>query len=957
MNWNSAGLPSCWTFWVIALWGPWTCHPCPAQYAPSHSSARNDAFRHFGPQHNGDASSDQSDRPYVNQNSVWDDHYRALQSARTSAARSREIADSNSAPVAEVAAENAHFVDQWIDLAQRHIDLSNRLNQATAKHDATSRDLDDITAKIEHYGLTPTIGLLLRSKQDQLDQWQVRDSSNSFISEDLARSRDLQLAIEMVEHDGSEPLSQSEKILASAAQPMSPATLLATKSQLQNLLRDRHQWLVALRQGYEDYQQKLGELDTAHRASAKLTSDYRKLVDRHIIWIRSGNPLSISDLKQIRGGLAALLDSRRSGEFGYSIQRKWASEPVAGISLLLSVCVILIVRWRSKTWLTGIGERKRLRRATASTRTLAAGGLTVIVSLTFPLILYLIGRWLGKGYVSESTLNAASGFYAASLIALMVEVPRQLLRNWGYVDKHLEIDLPGRERASNYLKLIGLALVLAAYLITLTAEIDHGIWRGSVARIGFIAAMSLVAWTLHLALRPTGGFLEPLIAKFGGNVIYRIRFVIYFVGVGLPFAMMALLSLGYGFTAIAIIERAIITVTGLLIAATLWPSAKIIAAHSWAMLTGTAASPTRRDAYSDHSHPVDSSNTGVLAEHYLELKHQLAFLCQCALVFTTIASVAWLWIDVFPSMQLGNPVVWNVHETVTNASANEAGDKIVSSVIETSPVTVLHLLLAGVTLFVAFQLAKLLPALFDALVLQRVSFDEGMEHFSLVLGRFLLFSVGCFIACTMVGIRWQTIQWLAVGLTIGLGFGLQDMVRNLFGGLIVLFEKPAHLGDFISVGNVRGRVAAQRLRTTVLSDDDGREVIIPNQHFVGEQVVNWRGAGRLSVVPIEVAVSRDERPADLCRLLTELAIEQDDVLLTPTPQATLVCVGKCSQRIELRVWIEDNHDAEIYRDTLLRLVRRFLAERNWLAHTQPTQPRLRSPNNDRDAEPPRRRAA
>ncbi|TWU16332.1 mechanosensitive ion channel domain-containing protein [Allorhodopirellula heiligendammensis] len=911
---------------------------------------RPDSLRHVPARQ--ESSAARWDFSDADRSAGWGVPQSPLRSAQQSQARFREIADANVAPISEVANDNAHFVEQWIDLAERHSDLSERLDQATAKLQATSADLDDITSKIEHYGLTPTIGLLLRSKQDQLDQWQVRDSDNSFVSEDLARARALQLAIEMVDHDGSNVQAQSERLWAATQRPAS----VSEKSQLQALLRDRHQWLTALRQGYEDYQQKLSELDTTTRASTKLTSDYRRLVDRHITWIRSGQPLGLSDLKQLRSGLAALLDARRSGDFGYSLQRKWVSDSVAGIGLMFSIVVILIVRWRAKTWLIGIGERKRLRHATTDARLLVASVLTVTVALTLPTVLYAIARWLGSGYVSESTLNASSGFYAAALVALLVEVPRQLLRNWGYVDKHVAVELPRRERASNYLKLIGFALVMAAYLISLTAEIDHGIWRGSVARVGFIVAMSLVAWTLHLSLRPSGGFLEPLIAKLGGHVIHRIRFVIYIIGVGFPLAMIALTALGYGFTAIAIIQRAIITVAALLIAVTLWPAVKILSARGWALLTGTAPPPSSRDEHSDHRDPVDSSASGVLAEHYLELKHQLAFLCQCALVFATIASVAWLWIDIFPSMHLGNPVVWNVHDTVTNSVVNEAGQTMVSSSVETTPITMLHLGFAALTLFVAFQLAKLLPALFDALVLQRVSFDEGMEHFSLVLGRFVLFAVGCFIACKTIGIRWQTIQWLAVGLTIGLGFGLQDMVRNLFGGLIVLFEKPAHLGDFISVGNVRGRVAAQRLRTTILSDDDGREVIIPNQNFVGEQVVNWRGAGRLSVIPVEVAVSRDERPADVCRLLTELAIEQDDVLLTPTPQATLVCVGKRSQRIELRVWIEDGHDAEVYRDALLRLVRRYLAEKNWLAKTQPAQPPMRDRWDGSERDAPRRRS-
>jgi potassium-dependent mechanosensitive channel len=472
--------------------------------------------------------------------------------------------------------------------------------------------------------------------------------------------------------------------------------------------------------------------------------------------------------------------------------------------------------------------------------------------------------------------------------------------------------------------------------------LDHGTWDGSISRLGFMAAMVLVAFMSHLALRPNGGYIEPLIAKFGGSVIHRVRLMLYVLGVGFPLAMIALSALGYGFTASELIKRAIITLVSFQIGATLWAAAKILSAGAWQTLTGSTPPPRQYDQYGVIDTPADTVS-GTLAEHSLELKHQLAFLSQCGLVLGAIVCFGWLWIDVFPNIRTGNPVVWTVEDTVTQSSVDALGQTVTSSFVETTPVTALHLLLAAATLFVAFQLAKLLPAMFDALVLQRVSFDEGMEHLSLVLGRCLLFGIGCFIACKWVGIRWQAIQWLAVGLTIGLGFGLQDMVRNLFGGLIVLFEKPARLGDLITVGRVTGRVASQKLRTTVVSDEEGREVIIPNKNFVSEDVVNWRGAGRLHVIPIEVAVKRDERPADICRSLQELAIEQEDVLLTPAPQATLVCVAKGSQRIEVRAWIERGQDPSRFRDHLLKVTREYLRDRKLLTTNQPPQPTLQNP--------------
>tara|TARA_R110002049_G_scaffold285698_4_gene467161 strand:+ start:353035 stop:356340 length:3306 start_codon:yes stop_codon:yes gene_type:complete len=883
-----------------------------------------------------------------------------IESARHTASQFRLIAQSAPELAATMAIENATFADQWADVAQTYNVLFDRVKTATDKLATTKFDYEDVKFKLSNDGLTPTVGLLLRHKKEQLDTWQIQDSQAVLTSEEISNLRRRQLELEMVRFEGIDPVSEASEILSQAGYDERNPDVIALASQVQRLLRERQQWLASLRRVYEDYHGKLGQLDSATTASAKLASDYRQLIRRHIIWIRSGEPIRIADVSRLRGGFAALFDSRRSEDFGPTVQRKLDLDPASGFALVFSCITILVIRWRAKSWLVGIGSRKRMRESSAAARKVVAGWLTMVVAVSLPAILYLVARWLGVGIVSESTLYASSGFAAAALVACMVEIPRQLFRNQGYVEKHVDIVVPHRERASKYLTLFGFALVVAAYAVTVMGSVDHGMWRGSMARFGFMSAMLMTAFLSHLALRPSGGYVEPFIAKFGGNVIHRVRWVLYAIGLGFPLAMIALSALGYGFTANQLIMRAIVTLVSLMIAATLWAGVKILSGGAWQRLTGSAPPPRQFDEYGEIETDAETV-TGTLAEHSLELKHHLAFLCQCALVVGAVVGFGWLWIDVFPGVRMGNPVVWNVQDTVSEATLDAAGQEVTRSVVQTTPVTALHLLLAAGTLFVAFQLAKLLPAMFDALVLQRVSFDEGMEHFSLVLGRVLLFGVGCLIACKLVGMRWQTIQWLAVGLTIGLGFGLQDMVRNLFGGFIVLFEKPAKLGDLITVGRVTGRVATQKFRTTVLSDDEGREVIVPNKKFVSEDVVNWRGAGRLSVIPIEVAVKRDERSADVCRTLQELVIDQDDVLLTPAPQATLVCVGHRSQRIEVRAWIEAGQDAARFRDALLKTVKNYLKDKKLLAADQPPQPGLDDRSANRasggDAYQNRRRSA
>jgi potassium efflux system protein len=862
---------------------------------------------------------------------------RQIESARRVAMQYRSTSSPSSPVIAELATTNASLVEQWTELAESINILTGRVVDAHAKLQSATRDYEDVSYKLRQHGLNSTLGLLLSHKKSQLEDWQIDGSAGHRLNDEIKRFRSKQLENEAVKHDGSDITRQTNAILIASGVDSNRIDYAQLTALISSLLRERSDWLQMLTRGYNDHRQKLGELDSASIAFGKLLGDYRQLIDRHVTWIRSTDSIAIADIRKFRTGVSSMLEPRRAEDFGYSLKQKWNNNPGSGLMLLGSILVILVLRIVAKIWLVGIGRRKRMRETTSDARKCAASLLTIAIAISIPGLLYLVARWLGTGYVTESILHASVAIYAASFAAILVEAPRQLLRTNGFLEKHLKLELPRRQRAKAYLQLIGMGLVLSAYVVTLSGQIDHGIWSGSVTRLGLIALLLLVAWTAHLALKPNGGFLEPLVEQFGGQVLYRIRYLLYVLGVGFPLSMIALCALGYQFTATEIIKRAGLMFASIVLGAILWSAVKIVSSWAWHALTGTHQD--RQDESYVARKPAGVS--GVLAEHALELKHQIAFLGQCGLLFAALASIGWLWIDVFPNVRMGNPVVWSVQETVQQAVLDENGQAVNRAVVETKSITVLHLVLAGAALFVSFQLAKLLPGIFDVLVLQRVNFDEAMEHLSLVVGRFVLFGIGCFIACRLVGLRWETIQWPAVGLAIGLGFALQDVMRNLLGGLIVLFEKPARLGDLITVGNVTGRVASQKLRTTVLSDEEGREVIVPNKNFVSQDVIHWMGAGRLSVIPIEVSVTRDERPADICRKLQQLLVEQHDLLLSPAPQATLVCVSQTSQRIELRAWVEENQDATRVRDSLKKTVLHYLAEKNLLSPQQPRQPTLK----------------
>ena len=143
---------------------------------------------------------------------------------------------------------------------------------------------------------------------------------------------------------------------------------------------------------------------------------------------------------------------------------------------------------------------------------------------------------------------------------------------------------------------------------------------------------------------------------------------------------------------------------------------------------------------------------------------------------------------------------------------------------------------------------------------------------------------------------------LAGTLGIGVGFGLQNIVNNFVSGLIILIERPIKVGDRIEVGNVHGRVLSLGARSATILTNDNISIIVPNQKFITENIINWSHTDdkRRFIIPVTVALSND--PYFVEQLLLEAAREIPDVLNDPAPGVRLFGYGENGMHFELRAW-------------------------------------------------------
>ena len=187
-------------------------------------------------------------------------------------------------------------------------------------------------------------------------------------------------------------------------------------------------------------------------------------------------------------------------------------------------------------------------------------------------------------------------------------------------------------------------------------------------------------------------------------------------------------------------------------------------------------------------------------------------------------------------------------------------------------------------------------------LLTRTSMDLGDREATGTIIRYIMVIIGAVIILQTTGIDLTILNVLAGTLGIGVGFGLQNIVNNFLSGLIILFERPVKVGDRIEVGDVHGKVVHIGARSITVVTNDNVAIIIPNQKFVTENVINWSHEDdkRRFIIPIIVAADSDPHLVD--RLLLEAAHEDPDVMKDPAPGVRLFGFGEKGMNFELRAW-------------------------------------------------------
>jgi potassium-dependent mechanosensitive channel len=256
-----------------------------------------------------------------------------------------------------------------------------------------------------------------------------------------------------------------------------------------------------------------------------------------------------------------------------------------------------------------------------------------------------------------------------------------------------------------------------------------------------------------------------------------------------------------------------------------------------------------------------------------------------------VLALFWVWADILPAL------TWLERVTLWSRTIVVGETEILSRVS-------LQDFLLAIFLGVLFTLAaRNLPGLVEILLSRSTRMDAAGRYTITTLLRYLLAVVAVISVFSLLGLRWSELQWMVAALTLGLGFGLQEVVANFVSGIIMLFERPVRVGDTITIGEYSGTVTKIRTRATTIMDWDNREIVVPNKAFITERLINWTLSDTMTRIVIPVGVSYDADVDAVIATLGEIARAHPTVMADPAPTVFFLSFGDSTLNFELRVYV------------------------------------------------------
>lgn len=796
------------------------------------------------------------------------------------AAEAAAVAAARSHPLIQAAAdENKQLAEERSRIIESIQESDTEADQFRTRLDALLQTKEDIASRLRATGGSRALGLKLRREFEGLPRpGPLRERQKPIAGKigetelRLEEVSDLRTALSDISVSVDQRIEESEV-------PIPPSSLERIKSNLSESLQNQRQILMNLQADLDRYFESLVSYDAVLSDYQEAVEDFRDYARQRILWIPN-LPLFGSHIDDIRQSY----DDWREAD--------GASNLFSGVSSDLA-------RQRGSTFILGViayvmAALLLWRQSIHSLRTLSSSpDFNYRLSISFEGLFWLViragiipaGLWLLSNYLyvtatTSALFAAGNGLRAAAVILFTLGLVRGLCRPGGIAEKHLRIE---SKRCALIRRALppGITVVLAV-LVCLAESFrswDNETWQLVLARSFFILATLVELFLLAFVFRFRQGILA-LAKQPGVFASATVRGIAAIAAVGIPIMLIGLAVAGYFYAAYELSFRVLKTI---------WLIVVLVVANGlcirWVRINKLRLLKAQKEKEAEEAAANgEPQSTDVVEQIRAEINEEED-------IFRADIETRRLLRVVF----LGALVVgiWSVWSATLPALREMASFALLGDPSDPSanPLTVGDATIALIVISITVYAVRDLPGLLDFMILRRIGMSPSASYAITQLLTYAIVMIGIVVGFKSLGIAWSDVQWLIAAVSVGLGFGLQEIVSNFVSGIILLVERPVRVGDVVTTGDTTGVVSRIRIRGTTVVNFDRQELIVPNKEFVTGRLINWSLTDKINRLRIAVGVKYGTDLAMAKKVLETTVRKHPNVIDDPAPAVHLTDFG------------------------------------------------------------------
>ena len=796
--------------------------------------------------------------------------------------------------VEKLTQDYAALADERTKLVQLDVQLKGELAALEAQIGKVSREYELARERIKDVGLSDALAVRLLDQRRRLPSLRTHRAALDQRKEAIAEAMALRLQAEddqMALPDVKDPEQVKTWCRTHYAEArLGGADEAEVQEEAGRLLEARRAALSSLIEDYNSLLQQLGELDFEETKHIAQVEEYTAFLAERLLWIPSAPPWKPSALREAVSSLQWLASGQNRREIlraasSLPKERPWLAA-FLGMILLFSLGARPLFRRKEHEYLARV---KRISTDSFGI-TLQAAFLLLLQSAPIAGALALLGWHLQERESDVEILHGlGSSLLYASVHLFGILILLNVCRPRGLGQAHFRWNPALASMVRRQLFWFLPVVLCCTILIDLAEELTDNFHRTGLSRLALTGLLVAVAFLLFRTMRPKDGVLSGVLSRSPEGWMARLQSIWYGLLVLTPIGLGILSALGYHHTAVQLTRQAAITVSffvGAFVVQQLlrrWFLAKErkLKLEQWLAHRRTIAKRGAADGASEETAPrleVDEEALDVKT-----LGEQTRRFLRSLMSFSLLLGVWWIWSDVLPALNaLDDVVIWG--ET-------------------TRPVTLNHLALSLLIAVITTVAVRNVSGVLEIGILQNLPLAPGSRYAIVSVTQYAVVLLGIVFAFNVLGFTLEQFGWIMAALSVGLGFGLQEVVANFVSGVILLAERPIRVGDIVTVSDVSGVVTKIRIRATTITNWSRQELIVPNKEFITGKILNWTLTNTINRIVVEVGVAYGADTEKARQILLNTAKNHPLIMSEPGPLATFEGFDDSSLRLILRCYL------------------------------------------------------